>query len=69
MEKLSDEEWRLELGDRVNELNLAEEKFATEDQLSILSDKAMNCERGDAAFVQKLERLHVYKRRCRYREQ
>lgn len=57
MSELSDEE-RLLLVDRVDELRL------TEDQRSILSDKAMNCERNDEDF-RKLKTLGTFWRRHR----
>lgn len=50
--ELSDDE-RLLLVDRVSELTL------NADQLSILSDKAMNCRRGDADFL-KLKALRTF---------
>lgn len=53
MAELSDDE-RLRLVGRVGELTTL-----SEEQLSILSDKAMNCQRGDADF-QKLKTLGIF---------
>lgn len=56
--ELSDDE-RLLLVDRVSEL-----ATLNEDQLSILSDKAMNCHRGDEDF-RKIQTLGTFWRRHR----
>lgn len=57
MSELSDEE-RLLLVDRVDELRL------NEAQKTILSDKAMNCQKDDADFM-KLKTLGIFWRRHR----
>eukprot|EP00752_Nemacystus_decipiens_P007950 g7103.t1 len=58
--ELSDDEWRLHLIGDVSDL-----KALNPDQTRILSDKAMNCERGDKEFPEKIGMLHTYWRQHR----